>query len=133
MIIKEKIKLGETNYYITIDCVYKKDTLSLRNYHRDYFDGGDLSYLIKEVEKKFKDSHLRYGYSHWFLNDVLYIYDNIPFISGAGDCYFDKEGMLYSSSYITKEELDTFIKENNIKMKDNSKFRLGDSRTWDVK
>ncbi len=52
MIIKEKIKLGETNYYITVDCVYKKDTLSLRNYHRDYFDGGDLSYLIEEVQKK---------------------------------------------------------------------------------
>lgn len=55
-----------------------------------------------------------------YMNNVLYIYDNIPFISGVGDII------------PTDTELDTYIEEEKINMKDKSKFKLSDERTWYV-
>ena len=55
MIIKNKIKLGNIQYYIKVECVYKKNnnsySLCLKN-NNDYFDSGDLSLLIEELEIK---------------------------------------------------------------------------------
>ena len=132
MIITKRVKLDNFNYYIYCDCVYRDGQLFLRNYKKDYYDGGDLSILIEEVEKHYKDSYKRFDSYRWFMTDVLYIYDNIPFISGIGDVYSSK-GEITSTTYISKEEIDDYIKENNIKMKDDSKFCLADGRTWNVK
>ena len=135
MIIKRRIKLGQRIFYISIDCEYKmKDgmvNLCLKNYVRDYYDDGDLSILIKKLEKNYRPELCKkYNDYCWFLTDCLYIYENIPFISGIGDYYLDKDGFIYSESYITKEEIDTNKKEKNIKLKDHSKFVLADERTW---
>ena len=137
MVIKERIKLKDKNYYICVECEYNmsKDgytRLEIKNYRNKYFDGGDLSILIKTIEANYNEStYKKYDEQKWFLSDCLYIYDNIPFISGVGDFYVSsKDGVIYSLSYLTKEELDKYIKEKNIKMRDNSKFSLGDGRTW---
>ena len=61
-----------------------------------------------------------------FINDALYIYDHIPFINGIGDIYNNSE------SYISKEELDDYIKDNNIIMKNDHQFKLCDQRTWNI-
>ena len=133
MIITKRIKLRNINYYIKCDCEYKKDKLCLKHFHHDYFDGGDLSVLIEKIEAKYnEDTYKKYDNNIWFLADSLYIYDNIPFISGVGDYYVDNENIVYSASYITKEELDRYIKENNIEMNDSSNFKLWDERTWNV-
>lgn len=132
MIIKNEIKLGTIQYFIKVECIYKKKDnsygLYLKNYSNDYFDGGDLSLLIEELETKYdyKKVEEQYKSNISFINDALYIYDNIPFISGLGDI-FNK-----SESFISKEELDVYIKDNNVKMKDNSKFELYDQRTWNI-
>ena len=63
--------------------------------------------------------------------DVIYLYDRIPFLSGIRDEYLlSQDNLPYSLSYITKEEIEKYIKENNIKMHNNSNFKLSDSRTW---
>lgn len=134
MTIKNSIKLGNINYYISYDCNYQiKDgmtRLCLKN-TPNYYDGGDLSRLIKKIESNYdKLTYQKYDKQSWFLSDCLYIYDNIPFISGIGDFYLDKDDVISSMSYITKEELDKYIKENNIQMNDNSNFKLYDERTW---
>ena len=139
MYIKKRIKLGDKNYYISFECEYNKlkdgySYLELKNYKDKYYDGGDISILIERIEKNYNDStYKKYDDSKWFIPDCLYIYDNIPFISGVGDYYVSStDGIMSSLSFITKEELDEYIKDNNIAMNDNSKFILADSRTWNL-
>lgn len=131
MIIKKRIKLGNTDYCISLNCEYKekdgRTILCLKDYRDDYFDGGDLSKLINQVEQKYSKSiYQKYGDEILFLSDCVYIYDNIPFISGVGDVYISSE------SYITREELDEYIKIKNIIKKNNKDFKLCDERTWNI-
>ncbi len=137
MELYRQIKLGDNIYYIKCDCCYKKKNnfteLCLSKYQNDYYDGGDLSLLIKEIENKYnKELVKRYDGEAWFLADALFIYDNIPFISGISDYYTDSENRISSLGYISKEELDEYIKDNNIKMKDQTKFELVNQSTWNV-
>ncbi len=139
MLIKRRIKLRERICYIYCDCEYnpKNDYAApeLKNYKDKYYDDGDLSILIEKIEKNYKDStHKKYDNVRWLMTDCLYIYDNIPFISGIEDCSVSSiDGSIVSSFYLTKEELDEYIKKNNIQMNDNSKFKLCDGRTWNLK
>ena len=137
MIIKERIKLGDTNYYIRCECIYKnKDNsirLCLNNYDNDYYDGGDLSILIKKIEKNYNKEYIKkYDGMVWFLSECLYIYENIPFVSGVGCYTLSKDNIINSLSYVTKEELDDYIINGDINVKDNSNFKLWDERTWNV-
>ena len=138
MLIKNRIKLGNNNYYICCDCEYKSKNelveLKLKNYKNTYFDGGDLSRLIKKIENNYnKFTYKKYTNEQWFLSDCLYIYDNIPFIIGVGDFYISSnDGIINSTSYITKDELDEYIKKYNIVMKNKEKFKLWDERTWNI-
>lgn len=130
MVIKRKIMLNDIEYYIIVDCIYKNECnstfLRLKNYNDNYYDEGDLSLLIKKLEQKYNYDVVlkKYNSTIPYMNNVLYIYDNIPFISGIGDIF------PMSESYITKTELDIYISEKNIKMNDKSKFKLSDERTW---
>ena len=135
MLIKKRIRLRNINYYIVCDCIYKNKEgfteLCLNNYQDDYYDGGDLSCLIEKLEDNYNEEIIKkYDGEIWFLSDCLYIYDNIPFISGIEDLYLSDDNIIYSTAYISKEELDNYIKENNIKMKNNSHFKLSDEETW---
>lgn len=132
MVIKREIMLNNIKYYIIVDCIYKKECnstfLRLKNYNDNYYDEGDLSLLIKKLEQEYNyDTVLKkYKSTIPYMNNVLYIYDNIPFISGVGDIIPTGE------SYITNTELDTYIEEEKINMNDKSKFKLSDERTWYV-
>ena len=138
MYIKRRIKLGNNNYYIKLDCIYKLKQMNynlvLNNYKDDYFDNGDISQLIKLLEDKYNvdDVCNKYGKDILFLSNCLYIYDNIPFISGIGDYILAPDNNISEISYISKEELDDYIKSNNINMKINENFKLYDSRTWNI-
>jgi len=138
MKINKRIKLKDKNYYISIDCEYNMANdghanLELKNYKDKYYDSGDLSILIEEIENNYNDSTYRkYDERSWFITDCLYIYDNIPFISGIGDYTLSTDGVISLVSYISKEELDEYIKSYNVAMNDNSKFKLWDGRTWNT-
>jgi len=43
MVIKRKIRLLNTDYFITFECIYNSNKLCLKKYNDDYFDSGDLS------------------------------------------------------------------------------------------
>ena len=120
MNIIKRIKLGSKNYYIVTCCEYINDELRLKDYKDNYYDGGDLSILIEVLESKYNtDTYKKYG-------------NHIPFINGVGDLYISTiDNIVNSSSYIKKEELDNYIKENNIIMKNHSDFKLYDERTWE--
>ncbi len=137
MQISKKIKINNNIYYIVIDVEYKKHQnnfpyLCLKNYKDDYWDGGDCSILIEEVEKGYtKEKAKQYDNNIGFMSDVLYIYDRIPFISGVKDIYISKKDKIsYSEGFISKEEIDNYIEEFNIKMNYNPNFKLYDGRTW---
>lgn len=134
MQVSKKVKLNSINYYIIIDLEYKKDAINdnlpvlcLKNYKDDYWDGGDCSILIEEIEKVYTtESKKKYDNNISYMADVLYIYDRIPFISGIKDIGYSQEG------YISKDEIDAYIKLFNIKMDNNTDFKLSDERTWKI-
>lgn len=137
MKITKKIRISNNDYYIVVDVEYKKSEngiprLCLKNYKDDYWDGGDCSILIEEVEKSYTSEKARY-YDKYigFMADVLYIYERIPFISGIKDIYIsNNDNIPYSEGYISKEEIENYIKEFTIKMMHNPNFKLYDARTW---
>ena len=60
---------------------------------------------------------------------IFYIYDRMPFISGIKDISISNN-MISEESYISKEEIEKYIKEFNIKMNHIDNFKLSDSQTW---
>lgn len=139
MIIKKKIKLGINNYYVQINCLYKKDgdhnKFCLSSFKDCYFDSGDFSKLIEKTEEKYDKKIVleKYGNEISFLADCLYIYHHIPFLDGIGQIQISQETKEFiEESYINKEELDDFIKENNIIIDNNKYFKLNDEETWSI-
>ena len=123
MIIKKRIKLDNYDYYVCVECGYKGKSLYLKEYKDNYYDDGNLSKLIKKIEDNYHNSK-KYDKDILFISDCIYIYNNIPFMSGI-ECFSSED-----ISYITKEELDVYIKENNIKLSMNDNFMLSDETTW---
>lgn len=65
--------------------------------------------------------------------DCLYIYDRIPFLSGIKNVYISsKDNLPYSKSYISKDEIEKYVKDNNVTMTTNTNFKLFDSYTWNL-
>ncbi len=123
MEIQKKLKLGNNIYYVVVDLKYKKDNnginkLCLKNFKNDYFDGGDFSLLIDDVEKKYDvEIAKNYDSNISLMADVLYLYDRIPYLSGIKDVYIsDSDNLPYSIGYISREEIDRYIDNNDIKM-----------------
>lgn len=139
MKIEKRIKLKNNYYYIVIDVEYKKsengiNTLCLKNYKDDYWDGGDCTTLIEKIEKSYTTEKAKvYEKDINFLADVMYIYDRIPFLSGIKDVYISKNDILpYSVGYISKSEIDKYIKDNGVIMTNNLDFKLYSEQTWNV-
>ena len=135
MQILKKIKINNRNYYAIIDLEYKKiqnnfPVLRLKNYKDDYWDSGDCSILIERIEENYSlKKAQQYDNNIAYMNDILYIYDRMPFISGIKDISISNN-MISEESYISKEEIEKYIKEFNIKMNHIDNFKLSDSRTW---
>lgn len=137
MQISKKIKINNNDYYIIIDVEYKKGQnnlpkLCLKNYKDDYWDGGDCSILIEEVEKNYtSEKSKQYDQHIGFISDILYIYDRIPFISGIKDIFIsNSDNLPYSESYISKKEIEAYIQKFNVKMNYNPNFKLYSKQTW---
>ena len=139
MIVEKRLKLRDTIYYVLVEVEYRKNEygtvkLCMKNYKDSYYDGGDFSILCKEIEKGYtEEKALKYDNWTWYMTDVLYIYDRVPFLSGIKEVYIGSDSILQASTmYISKEEIDKYIKENNIKMNSNADFQLMDQRTWKI-
>lgn len=135
MQILKKIKINNRNYYAIIDLEYKKiqnnfPVLRLKNYKDDYWDSGDCSILIERIEENYSlKKAQQYDNNIAYMDDILYIYDRMPFISGVKDISISNN-MISEESYISKEEIEKYIKEFNIKMNHIDNFKLSDSLTW---
>lgn len=132
MEISKKIKLNNNIYWIIVDVEYKMHEhgfpyLVLNNFKDDYWDSGDFTRLIERVEESYCiDKTKKYDETISYMGDILFIYDRIPFIKGIKEV-----GNSYES-YISREEIDTYINTFNIKMNNNSKFKLFDESTWEI-
>ena len=135
MTIERKIKLNKNLYYVIINLKYKKNkdgitTLKLKK--DNYFDCGDLSILIEKIEKNYNNSKI-YDKNISIMNDIIYIYENLPFLSGIKEVSISSKDNLPSTiTYIEKEEIDKYIEENNIKITINNNFKLYDEHTWKI-
>lgn len=139
MTIEKKIKLNNDIYYVLVDIEYKKDknditTLKMKNYKDDYYDSGDFSLLIEKIELNYNHEKAKqYDKNISFMADVIYIYERIPFLGGIRDVYISKKDNIPTSiCYISKNEIEKYIKENDIKITFNNNFKLSDERTWKV-
>lgn len=139
MKLTKKIKLGNNDYYIVVDVEYKKHpngfaVLTLKNFNDNYWDGGDCSLLIEKIEKNYTlDKTRKQSINNQFMADIIYIYERMPFISGIKEIYISKgDNVIYSESYISKSEIEDYIKEFNVSIHHNPKFKLMNERTWKV-
>ena len=138
MIISKKIKLNDNIYYVIIDLYYKKKDnitmLCLKDFQDEYYDDGDFTKLISIVEDNYSyEQSKSYDKYISFMGDVLYVYDRIPFLKGIKEIYNNNtDNTTYSTSYISKEEIENYIIDNNIKMNLNSNFKLYDEKTWKI-
>ena len=137
MYIEKRVQLRNINYYIRVELEYKRENsdfvlLRMKNYKDDYYDGGDFSLLIEEIEKSYSYEKVKkYDKNISYMADVIYLYERIPFLSGVRDEYISsKDNLPYTIGYISKEEIEKYIKENNIKINNNNNFKLYDGCTW---
>lgn len=137
MYIEKRVKLRDINYYVRVELEYKRENndlvlLRMKNYKDDYYDGGDFSLLLEEIEKNYTfEKAEKYDKNISYMADVIYLYERIPFLSGIRDEYISsKDNQPYAIGYISKVEIEKYIKENNIKINSNEKFKLGDGGTW---
>lgn len=137
MKIEKRINLKNNIFYVAVDVEYKfdgnKTRLCLKNYKDDYYDSGDLTALIEKMEKNYNnDKALKYDSQIGFMADVLYIYDRIPFLTGIKEvCINSKDNIINSTCYISKEEIDNYMKEHNIKI-EHTNFKLFNEETWEI-
>ena len=136
MQIRKTIRLRNINYYIEYVCEYKKVDnilkLCLKDLNDNYYDGGDLSILIKQIEDNYNIEYVKkYDGNVWLMSDLLYIYESIPFITGLGDYYISpSDKVIDTVSYLDRKELDEYIKGNDIQFNYNVDFKLSNKNTW---
>lgn len=95
-------------------------SLCLKNYEDDYWDGGDFSILSEQIEKSYTSENAReYEKQIYFMADVLFIYDRIPFLSGIKNISYSKDNKVISETYISKSEIDEYIEKFHVKMNNN--------------
>ena len=134
MLIEKKVKLKTNYYYVVVDVQYKKDDhgyMMLKFRDGKHYDGGNFSKLIDRCQKAYTYKKAReYDGEIGFMANVMYLYDRIPFLIGVKDVYIADDANLPSSvGYITREEIEEYIKDNKVKMNKN-RFDLNNEETW---
>lgn len=129
MTIERKIKINNRDYFLGIELKYNTNNM-LRKFNGGYFDMGDLSIMIEEVQSNYlKESKIViYDKSNSYMNDIIYLYDRFPFISYIREILYNDEGEISFISIINKDEITSYIKTNNIQLnrwdKDNCRCPL---------
>ena len=80
MYIEKLIRLRSINYYIRVEVEYQKNeknngipNLKIVNYKNDYYDGGDFSTLLKEIEKNIHLKKSKFMMKTYLIWQMLYI------------------------------------------------------------
>lgn len=116
MVFERRILINNTDYYVGIELKYDNKGM-LKKMDDSYFDMGDLSILIKEIEEKY-DKNITY-YEHVpYLNDIFYIYNHFPFLLYIKDISYTSDNKIHSIGIINKEEILMYIDKLNVKMKE---------------
>lgn len=117
MTIERKIKINNRDYFLGIELKYNANNM-LRKFNDGYFDMGDLSIMIEEVQSNYlKESKtVIYDKSNSYMNDIIYLYDRFPFISYIREILYNDEGEISFISIINNDEITSYIKTNNIQL-----------------
>ena len=112
MVIEKRIKLGNAVFLLGVEIRYRKQSLVKKD--GTYFDMGDFSTLILDVENNYQGS-LDYDKNIGYMNDIIYLYDRFPFVNYIKDITYDKtSGEVVQIGCISKEEIVDYIKDNGI-------------------
>lgn len=131
MELKRKILLSQNEYYVMFDLSYKKSVINkhklcLNNKHT-YWDSGNVSKLIEKIEENYNLENIKkYDEDISFMADILYIYEHIPVLKGIINKSLNEE------CYISKKEIDNYVKVFNRKINQNKNFNLSDESTWNI-
>ena len=137
MLVRKKIELKKNVYFIELDLKYKIEDgstiLCFKDWKNPYYDGGDLDVLINKIEDNYSiKKRNEYDMEISMMGDVLFIYDKMPFISGIKVIYKDSDNLTYSSDYLTKKDIEDYIKLKKIKLSPHNDFDLTDEDTWNI-
>lgn len=112
MVIEKRIKLGNSVFLLGVEIRYRKQSLVKKD--GTYFDMGDFSTLILDVEKNYQGS-LDYDKNIGYMNDIIYLYDRFPFVNYIKDITYDKtSGEVVQIGCISREEIVDYINDNGI-------------------
>lgn len=112
MVIEKRIKLGNAVFLLGVEIRYRKQSLVKKD--GTYFDMGDFSALILDIEKNYQGS-LDYDKNIGYMNDIIYLYDRFPFVSYIKDITYDKaSGEVVQIGCISREEIVDYINDNGI-------------------
>lgn len=112
MVIEKRIKLGNAVFLLGVEIRYRKQSLVKKD--GTYFDMGDFSALILDIEKNYQGS-LDYDKNIGYMNDIIYLYDRFPFVSYIKDITYDKtSGEIVQIGCISREEIVDYINDNGI-------------------
>lgn len=114
MIEERIIILKNTNYYIGIELKYNKKMLCKKD--GSYFDCGDFTHLIENIEQEYKKEEI-YDKDIPYMNDIIFIYNHFPFLSYIKDISYDKNNQISRIGIIYKKEIQKYIKQNHITFK----------------
>ena len=96
--------------------------LCFKNDEYGFFDGGYVSELLALIEKNYHE--IKFNKNIGFMNTVIYIYRCVSVLSAI------EEVTSFDNYFISREEIDEFIKMFNIDFKINDHFKLSDQSTW---
>ena len=135
MLIEKRVKLKSNFYYVVVDVEYKIDKNGITMlYFRSgkTYDGGNFTKLIGRCEKVYTYRKAReYDAEIGLMADILFLYDRIPFLIGIKDVYIsDEDSLPYIAGYISREEIEIYIKDYKVNMNRNNRFDLSNEETW---
>lgn len=115
MTIEKRIKLNQSYYFVGMELKYDEDKRLHKSDHT-FFDYADTVDLMTDLES-FYLSRTYYD-NVPYMNDILYIYSKVPFLSYVRDVTYDENNdQIIEEGVIFRNEIDNYIKCHGIKIK----------------